>query len=81
MFIFHFEFIFVYDVQKYSNFTLLYVAISFVRKLIEKTVFFSLYVLASFVVDYLTITTWLIVGLSILFSCFMCLFCASTILF
>ena len=48
----HFEFIFVYDVKECSTFILFTCRCPvFPAPLIEETVFFSLYILASFVVD------------------------------
>ena len=48
----HFEFIFVYDVREYSDFTDILVAIQlFSSPLAEETVFSPLYILASFIVD------------------------------
>ena len=53
----HFEFIFVYGVRECSNFILLHVAVHFFSPatLIEETIFPPLYILASFVIDYMTI--------------------------
>ena len=75
----YFEFILVYGVRECSNFTLLYVAVQFPSTLIEETVFSPLYILASFVTDYLNMGLFLgLLSCSIdLYFCF----CASTILF
>ena len=53
----HFEFIFVYSVRECSYFILFHVAV-FPAPVIEETVFSPLYILASFVVDQLTIGAW-----------------------
>ena len=45
----HFEFIYVYGVRKCSSFILLHLGVIFPAPLIEKTIFSSLYILASFV--------------------------------
>ena len=48
----HFEFIFVYDVRKCSNFILLHIAVQFSQHhFIEEAVFSPLYIPASFVID------------------------------
>ena len=48
----HFEFIFVYDVRKCSNFILLHVAVQFFQYyLLKEAVFAPLYVRAYFVID------------------------------
>ena len=46
----HFKFIFVYGVRVYSNFTDLHAAVQLFQHT-EETVFFPLYVLASFIKD------------------------------
>jgi len=52
----HFKFIFVYDVRECFNVILLYVAVQFsLEPHIEDAVFSTLYILASFVVNKLTI--------------------------
>ena len=52
----HFEFIFVYGVRKCSSFILLQV---FTAPLMKQVVFFSLYILASFVEDKVSIGMWI----------------------
>ena len=48
----NFEFVFVCGVRECSNFILLYVAVQFFQHhLLKKTVFSTLYILASFVID------------------------------
>ena len=55
----HFESIFVYGVRECSNFILLYVAIQFSQPhLLKRLSFSSLCILASFVIDQLTIVEW-----------------------
>ena len=55
----HFEFIFVYDVRKCSNFILLHIAVQFSQHhFIEKAVFSPLYIPASFVRDKVPIGVW-----------------------
>ena len=55
----HFEFIFVYDVRKCSNFILLHVAVQFSQHHLWKGLSFSpLYILASFVIDELAVGAW-----------------------
>ena len=54
----HFEFIFVYGVRECSNFILLHVAGQFSQHHLLKSVFSPLCIPASFVVDQLTIGTW-----------------------
>ena len=56
----HFEFIFVYHVTEFSNFTLLHVAVQFSQHHFWRDCLFSVYTLASFVVDKLTIGVWVI---------------------
>ena len=47
-----FKFIFVHSLRECSNFILLYVAVQFSQHhLLKKTVFSTLYILASFVID------------------------------
>ena len=46
----HFEFIFVYGVKECSNLIVLCVSVNFSSNIVEETVFFPLYVLASFVI-------------------------------
>ena len=50
-FLIHFELIFVYGVKEYVNFILLHCCSVFLAPLIEETVFFLLYILASFTLD------------------------------
>ena len=48
----HFDFIFTYVIRKWSSFNYLHVALQFPQHLfIEGTVFPSLYILGSFVID------------------------------
>ena len=48
----HFEFIFVYGVRECSNFIDLHAAVQLSQHhLLEETVFYPLYILASFVID------------------------------
>ena len=55
----HLEFIFVYGVRECSYFILLYVAVQFSQHhFIEEADFSTLYVLASFVVNYVPICAW-----------------------
>ena len=55
----HFEFIFIYDVRKCSNFILLNVAVQFAQlKFIEEAVFALLCILASFVKNKVPIGAW-----------------------
>ena len=55
----HFEFIFVYDVRKCSNFILLHIAVQFSQHhFIEEHVFSPLYIPASFVRDKVPIDVW-----------------------
>ena len=54
-----FEFIFVFDVRRCSNFILLHVAVQFSpAPFIEEAVFAPLYILASFVKNKVPIGTW-----------------------
>ena len=53
----HFEFIFVYDVMKCSNFILLYIAIQFSHVL--ETVFSPLYILSCLIKDKVPIDVWI----------------------
>ena len=55
----HFEFIFVYDVGDYSNFTLPYSCSVFPPALIEEAIFDPLYILASFIIDQVIIGVWI----------------------
>ena len=48
----------MYVVRECSNFILLQVAVVFLAPLIEETVFSPLYILASFVIDWVTIGAW-----------------------
>ena len=52
------EFILVYGSRECSNFILLHAAIQFSQRLIEETVFSPSYILASFIIDHLTISAW-----------------------
>ena len=55
----HFEFIFVYGVGECANFILSHVAVQFSwHHLLKRLSFLHLYVLASSVIDELTIDTW-----------------------
>ena len=54
----HFQFIFVYGIREYSNFSLLHVAVQFSQHHLLKRLFSSLYTLASFVKDKLLIGVW-----------------------
>ena len=57
--LFQFELIFVYGVRECSNFILLHVAVQFSQHhLLKRLVFSPLYILASFVIDQLTIAAW-----------------------
>ena len=47
----HFEFIFVYVIRKHYNFIFIYSCLVFSEPLIGETVFFPLYILASFAID------------------------------
>ena len=69
-----FEFIFVYIVRKCSYFIPSFVTIQFPNIITEETVFSPLYILASFVKDYLAISVWGFYGPSVLFHSSMCLF-------
>ena len=52
----HFDFTFVYGVRECSNFILLHCSCPiFLAQLIEETIFSSLYIFVSFVIDWLTI--------------------------
>ena len=63
----HFEFIFVYGVRKSSNFILLHIAIQFSpAPLIKKAIFSSVYILASFVKDKMSIGVWVYLWVSYL---------------
>ena len=63
----HFEFIFVYDVRKCSNFILLHIAVQFSQHhFIEEAVFSPLYIPASFVRDKVPIGMWVYVWASYL---------------
>ena len=56
----HFEFIFVYSVRKCSSFILLQVVDQFSQNhLLKRLSFFSLYIIASFVEDKVSIGTWI----------------------
>ena len=56
----HFEFIFVYGVRKCSSFILLQVVDQFSQNhLLKRLSFLPLYILASFVVDKVTIGSWI----------------------
>ena len=46
-----FEFIFLYDVRKYSNVILLHIVVQFSQHHCDKTVFSPWYILASLVID------------------------------
>ena len=63
----HFEFIFVYGVRKCSNCILLHVAPQFSQYRLLKNLFFSLYILASFVKDKVSLGVWVYLWVSILF--------------
>ena len=54
----HFEFIFVCGVRKYSNFIFLQSCLLLPTPLVEETVFFPLYIFASFVKDNVPIYVW-----------------------
>ena len=54
----HFEFIFVCGVRKYSNFIFLQSCPLLPTPLVEETVFFPLYIFASFVKDNVPIYVW-----------------------
>ena len=54
----HFEFIFMYGVRKCSNFIFTCGHPVFPAPLIEGAVFSPLYILASFVIDWLTVGAW-----------------------
>ena len=47
----HFEFIFMYDVRKYSNVILLHIVVQFSQHHCDKTVFSPWYILASYIID------------------------------
>ena len=77
----HFEFIFTYGVGEFSNFIFFNVAVQISPgPLIEEAVFLPLYLLASLVIDWLTISAWVYFW-TVFFSIDWCVFfCASTIL-
>ena len=54
----HFVFIFLYSVGECSTFILLHVAVQYSLHYLLKSIFSPLYILASFVVGYLTIGMW-----------------------
>ena len=55
----HFEFVFVYDVRKYSKFTLSHVAVQFSQHYLMKRLSLPpLYILASFVKNKIPIGAW-----------------------
>ena len=55
----HFQFIFVYDVRDCSDFILLQATVQFFQRYLLKKLSYSLYILASFVPDSLTISVWI----------------------
>ena len=77
----HFEFIFTYGVGEFSNFIFWNVAVQISPgPLIEEAIFLPLYLLASLVIDWLTISAWIHFW-TVFFSIDWCVFfCASTIL-
>ena len=77
----HFKFIFVYGMGKCSNFTDLYVSGQIFQQHLLRRLFFSrLYILASFVVDWLYLHGF-ICRFYILLHWFICLFLCNTMLF
>ena len=63
----NFSFIFVCGVGEHSHLSLLHLSVQVSQQHVEETCFFILYILASFVVDNLTIVHGFIWGLYILF--------------
>ena len=70
----HFEFIFVYGVRDYSDFTDLYV--TFPTPFVEENFFSSWYILASFIEDELIVDVGLFLGTLFCFSDLHVCFCA-----
>ena len=80
----HFEFIFVNGLRECSNCINLHVAScpAFPVPLVEETVFSPLYILTSFVIDKLTVGTWVYCwALYSVLLIYMSVFCANTMLF
>ena len=79
----HFEFIFVYDVRKYSNFILLHVAVQFSQHHLLKRLSFphGIFMPSLLKIRCQDIVHGFISGISLLFHWSLFLFCASAILF
>ena len=60
-FLIHFEFIFMHGVRECFSFILLHVAVQFSQHHLLKRLFYPLYILASFVIDEVTIGVWVYV--------------------
>ena len=78
----HFEFVFVYDVRKCSNFILLHVAIQFSQHhLLKRLSLPPLYIFASFVKNKVTVGAWVNFWAFYLVPLdYISVFCVSTIL-